>query len=347
MKTPRTLIVSAQEDFVFPLAEAARKQIFAEAVCWRDHGAEAHILIVSPGEPYRTVVDGINIQLVRKTGLWKMTRYLAGFDAVHFWGTIGLVALMVALLSPRKRRVFTATDGGVFSTGKRASFRRMLAKFFHRFFDEFRVYTEYQKKIFLSMSQRYAGKLVTVRPHLEDLPDLTYKKTKHPSLLYMGHLSRFKAADIVLRVFENLSREIPELRLVIADNGLVYDDGSREEVDRLATQYPDRITLKGKVDPYEEIARAHLLIHPIRQHRGTFAFPLSLYECLLCRTPFLSTKLEGFLEFFDERFLCESDNIEDFTERARIILTDPDLSASRIDRNLKGIRETALERSLC
>jgi len=341
MRTPRILIVSAQEDFAFPLAEAVRKQIFGEACNLHDSDNEAHILIVSHGEPYSTVVDGINIRLVRKLDLLKMIGYFAGFDAIQYWGVVGLVALMIALLAPGKTKTLTTTDGGALATGKRASLRKLLARSFYVFYDEFRVFTAYQKNIFLAISERYAGKLVTVQPHLEDLPDLKGQKNQHLSLLYMGHLSRFKGADIVLRVFENLSKETPDIRLVIADNGLVYDDGCREEVERLAARFPGRITLKGKVDPYEEIARAHLLIHPVRQHSGTFAFPLSLYECLLCRTPFLSTRLEGFLEFFDDWFLCERDNIDDFSDRAQEILGAPEQSLMHIESNLNEIRKVA------
>ncbi len=341
MKTSNIIIVSAQEDFSFPLAEAARKQLWAEAKMLRDCGKRVEVLIVTPGRRDESVHDGIPLRQVLRRDIPLLAGYLSRFDLIHYWGTTGLVALAISVVAPFKKKIFTSTDGSVFSTGDNASRRRFLARFLFDFYDQFRVFTQYQMSVFLGVSRRYERKLALRAPLLEEKAAVQAEKNSNPTLLYMGHLSRFKGVDVVFQVFERLLPEFPDLELVIADNGLVYDDGCREEANRLVEKYRGHVVLKGKVEPHEEISRAHVLIHPLRQHRGTFAFPLSLYECLLCGTPFLTSRLEGVSEYFDESFLCEIDNSDKFVEKARQMLNNPEEMSGAIVRNLESIRKAA------
>ena len=346
----RVLIISAQEDFRFPLAEAGRKQIFAEAVRLQTEGMEVKIMIVTPRSREKIIHDGIPITLVRKVDLLRRVGYLRGFDSLHFWGTTGVVALMVGLLGRPVPRLFTVTDGGVLSIGSRAWLRKILARLMPYFYERFDVFTRYQERVLSRISARYQSRVEMRLPVLSRVQRPRREKAARPTMLYMGHLSRFKGVDIVVRVFENLLPEFPDLQLVIADNGLVYDDSGRASVIELRDRFPQHVSIKGRVDPYEELSRAHLLIYPVRRHSGTFAFPLSLFESLQCGTPFLSTRLDGFLEFFDEYFLCEKGDTKDFSARAKEILTSPEQAEQDVAHNLERfsdltatvIRERAL-----
>lgn len=334
------LLASAQEDFEFPLAEAARKQLFETARRLRDDGLDVRILIVTPNQNEQFVQEDIPIRLTTKRNLVRLGPWCRRSDHVTYFGTIGLIALIIATLMRSRTRTFTATDGGVFSTGGRVGLRRWMARWFHRHYQQFQIYTEHQRELLVALSPHYGSKLKKIRPILIEPPSTPSQKTEHPTILYMGHLSRFKGVDIVMEVFRALAREMPHLKLIFASNGLTYHDNLEREVHRLVDEYPSRVTLKGKVDVFAEIGKAHLLIYPIRSHSGTFAMPLSLYESLCCGTPFLSSRLAGVAEYFDDYFLCTPGDARQFVEKARIMLTSPRESQKRVRQNLERINRT-------
>lgn len=332
------MLASAQEDFEFPLAEAARKQLFETARRRRDDGHKVRILVVTPNQNEQFVQEDIPIRLTTKRNLIRLGPWCRRSDHVTYFGTIGLIALIVATLMRSRTRTFTATDGGVFSTGGRVGLRRWIGRWFHRRYQQFQIYTEHQRELLVALSPHYSSKLKKIRPILIEPPSTPSQKTKHPTILYMGHLSRFKGVDIVMEVFRALTDEMPRLSLILASNGLTYDDNMEPAVRRLVDEYPSRVRLKGKVDVFTEIGRSHLLIYPIRSHSGTFAVPLSLYESLCCGTPFLSSRLAGVAEYFDDYFLCTPGDTDQFVEKARKMLTSPGENRERIDQNLDRIK---------
>ncbi|MDH3892454.1 MAG: glycosyltransferase family 1 protein [candidate division Zixibacteria bacterium] len=339
----RILLASAQEDFEFPLAEAARKQLFETARCHRADGHDVRILIVTGNLNREFVEEGIPIRLTTKRNLMRLGPWCRLSDGVHYFGTVGWIALIVALLMRSRTRTLTATDGGLFSTGGRVGLRRWLARRFHRCYQQFHTYTEYQRELLLALSPCFKTKLKTVRPILMEPPVTPTEKAKQPTILYMGHLSKFKGVDIVMKVFRALAHELPNLNLTLACNGLTYDDNLEHSVHHLVDEYPTRVTLKGKVDVFAEIGRSHLLIYPIRAHSGTFAVPLSLYESLCCGTPFLSSRLEGVAEYFDDYFLCPPGNADQFIEKARRFLASPGEIPMRIEQNLSRIKRACAQ----
>ena len=336
------LLVSAQEDFEFPLAEAARKQLFETARRHRDEGHDVRILIVTPNLNRQFVQEGIPVRLTTKWSLIRLGSWCRLSDSVHYFGTIGMIALMIALLMRSRTRTLTATDGGIFSIGGRVGLRRWLGRWFHWCYQWFQTYTEYQRELLVALSPHYESKVKKVRPILIESPATSTQKLDHPTILYMGHLSRFKGVDIVMEVFRALAHEMPRLKLILASNGLTYDDNLEPSVRCLINEYPSRVTLKGKVDVFTEIGQSHVLIYPIRAHSGTFAVPLSLYESLCCGTPFLSSRLEGVAEYFDDYFLCTPGDANQFIEKARKMLAAPSENQERISQNLNRIK-TACE----
>lgn len=339
----KILLASAQEDFEFPLAEAARKQLFETAQRRRSDGHEVRILVATPNLNKQFVQDGIPIKLTTKWNLIRLGPWCRRSDSVHYFGTIGLIALIISMLMRSRNRIFTATDGSVFSTGGRAGLRRWLGHWFHECYQQFQIYTDHQRELLVTLSPQYGAKLKKVRPILLEPPATPPQKTEHPTILYMGHLSRFKGVDIVMEVFRTLAPEMPDLKLVLASNGLTYDDNLDLDVRRLVDEYPSRVTLKGKVDIVTEIGRSHLLIYPIRSHSGTFAVPLSLYECLCCGTPFLSSRLSGVAEYFDDYFLCPPGDTDQFVKRAREMLASPGENKIRIEQNFNRIKRACAQ----
>lgn len=320
----RILVASAQEDFDLPLAEAARKQVLAEAERYSDEGHATEILIVTGKRRGYSGEHRLPIKVVPRYSLALMARYLRRFDRLHFFGSTGLICWLLGRMMPQAERIVTLTDGGVFSVGRFSRWRESLAHNVAGHYDALYTYTDFQRKRFLSRCPVPQSKMRSTRPILTlKSTSRNVQRTSHPSLLYMGHLSAFKGIDIVADLFRNLVPEFPDLTLTIAANGLDYGGGGYHIVHDLQGEFGEKIALKGKVDPREELCRCHLYLYPVRGHRGTFAFPLSLYESLQCGTPFLSSALPGFIEYFAKDMLCDPGNATSFHSRAKEMLENP------------------------
>ncbi len=344
----RLLIVSAQEHFDFPLAEAARKQLFAKGRIEHEAGNLVEILIVTPDISSIETVDDIKIRVVTRGQLLGLISYCNSFDRLHYFGTTGLIALLFGMIAFRCERYFTATDGGVFSIGPNVAQRRKLARYVCRLYSKVLVYTKYQQQQLETAANRSLTNIELAQPILDSVPELnsdpvnTTGRSVLPSLLYLGHLSLFKGVDIILELFDRLADEIPGLTLTLASNGLDYGDGCHKLLEITREQHPGQIIIKGRVDPYEELTKAHLLVHPFRQQAGTFAVPLALYEALLCGTPFLASDIEGTNEFFDRAFLCETGNVNSFVDRARALLSGTEMVQATIAGNLERIQKRSV-----
>ena len=71
----------------------------------------------------------------------------------------------------------------------------------------------------------------------------------------------------------------------------------------LKKKYVNNIIIKGKVNPYEELASANIYFYCFKRHSGTFAFPMSLYESLQVGTPVIGPNLDGVKEYFNTELL--------------------------------------------
>lgn len=338
------MIVSAQEDFSFPLAEAARKQIFYRARTYQQEGDQASILIITPNLEDEFEQDGINIQLTTRNGLYRKRWLLRESDRVEYWGTTGLIALKIGMLSRAGNKRLIVTDGGVVSTGARASLRKLAASRLTSFYDEIDVFTEYQRKLLLKMLPKgYHRRINKIKPVVEPVSLPKVERAADPTILYMGHLSRFKGVDLLLKLFEDLLPEQPKLRLILCHNGLTYDEECERDVKELARRFPEQVIVKGKVDPYEQLARAHILIHPIKQSEGTFAFPMALWEAVVTGTPFISTRLDGVAEFFDDSFLSPVDDYLSLMSLTRGMLMELEKYRSLLNKNHERLVDQVMQ----
>ncbi|MEW5995672.1 MAG: hypothetical protein AB1744_14935, partial [Candidatus Zixiibacteriota bacterium] len=93
------LIASAQEDFAFPLAEAARKQILALAERLAERNYRTEVLIATPAVDDDFTHGHVRIRLVPRRRLNSQGDYFSRFSQVFYFGTIGVAALKIALLA--------------------------------------------------------------------------------------------------------------------------------------------------------------------------------------------------------------------------------------------------------
>jgi glycosyltransferase involved in cell wall biosynthesis len=336
----KVLIVSEQKDYKFPLAEANRKQIFEEA---KLEGQNCEILIITKKGGPDFVVKGIKISFVERIGLIKKILYLRSFNRIRYIGNIGISSILVGFFAAFKENSMNITDGGIFSTVHRVKLLCLLAKVTPFLYREFNIYTHHQLKILIGISSKYKNKLNIIMPILDrDVHFQNTSKGKSPTILYMSHISEFKGFDTVLYIYENLKKKLPDLKLIVADNGVMSDKVLLEKLHSYKTQYKDDIILKTKVDPYKELSQCSLYIYLFKKENGTFAFPLSLYESLLCGTPFLGPKLEGVNEFFDAFFLSNPINKNECLRAARRLLIEEENLDKVIAKNLKSLQDRVL-----
>ncbi|MFH1686484.1 MAG: glycosyltransferase [bacterium] len=339
----RILLASAQEDFDFPLAEATRKQILAQAERFWHHGHQVSVLIISPKRQSYTVHGGVPIWVVPRRQLWCALTLCARHERLVFFGSSGLTALVLALVMPLRERTLVFTDGELYSIGSNAGRRRALLKFAAPCYHTLGVYSDYQSELLRRDLPGATPKVIRIKPIVGAAPiDMSVSKSSRPRLLYMGHLSAFKGVATVLDCFEGLLGEIDGLELVLACNGLDYGSDLGRRIDDLRGKFGDRVIIKNKVDPLRELQRAHLYLYPLKQHAGTFAFPFSLYESLVAGTPFLAGKLASVREFFDDSFLCEPEHPDEFIDRARAILTGKVSMQLAIESNLQRLQKVVI-----
>jgi len=336
----KVLIVSEQKDYKFPLAEANRKQIFEEA---KLEGQNCEILIITKKNESNLIVKGVKISFVKRIELLKKLLYIRSFAKVRYIGNIGISSILVGLLTTFKETSMNITDGGIFSTAHRVGLLRILARVTPFLYREFNIYTQHQLKILIGISSKYKNKLNITMPILDKSVHFqNTSKGKPPTMLYMSHISEFKGFDTVLFIYKNIKKELPNLKLIVADNGVMNDKALLKKLHSFKSEYKEDIILKNKVDPYKELSQCSLYIYLFKKENGTFAFPLSLYESLLCGTPFLGPKLEGVNEFFDDFFLSNPINKNECLYAARRLLIEENNLDKVIAKNLKSLQDRVL-----
>ena len=325
----KTLVVTAQTNFEFPLAEATRKQaleLTKEYASFSNNYAE--LLVINTNNDSMLAHGDIRINLITLRNSFRLLRLMRKFDQVHYIGALGYKALVVGMITTllAKARLASLTDGGVYSTRNRPFFRAISSNVVLILYQKILIYTEHQKTLLCKPFCYNENKIFLTYPLLPldmEISSQAIKKTNELEsidILYMGHLSMFKGVDIVLYIFETLAKKLDSVRLVLALNGLAEDEFLREKLEMLKITFPHRVVEKGKVDPLVELSKCSLYIYPVKQHSGTHAFPFSLYESMQCSTPFVSTRLDGFAEYFDDFFLVKCGSMTSYLSKVEEIL---------------------------
>ncbi|MFB6274508.1 MAG: N-acetyl-alpha-D-glucosaminyl L-malate synthase BshA [Salinibacter sp.] len=139
------------------------------------------------------------------------------------------------------------------------------------------------------------------------------------------HISNFrpvKNAQQVVEVFSRLQDCDENVKLL-----LVGDGPDRVPTERKARELGvyDDVRFLGKQDPVEEILSiADVFLMP----SGSETFGLAALEAMACEVPVVATDVGGLPELIvhgETGFLCPLDDIEEFTECTRVLLTDDEL----------------------
>ena len=299
------VIVSRLESFEFPLREATRKQIWWNAKKRQKEGYLVSIILLSDFNK-KYLMDDIQIEFVNR---WFWKPFLMA-NKIHFiTGSVSIWILLGIFFKGEKK--VTLTDGDMF--GEKFIFiRRLISIFFPLIYKQIIVFSDYQSK------RLNINKVKIIKPLLPTIKvDLNVNRSKSPTLLYMGHLSFFKGVDTIIESFKVLIKEIPDIKLIIANNSISGDDILINEVYKLKETYPENIIVKGIVDPLKELSKAWVYLYPFKKAMGTMAFALSLYEAESCGTPYIACDVGANKEFFNNEYLIKVNDSKSMTKKIK------------------------------
>ena len=93
----KTLNITVQSDFEFPLGEAARKQCLYETIFKNKHTNQTVLWVITPNTRKKIEYKKIKILIIRKLDIFLKLKELKYFDEVNFIGNIGIYSLVIAL----------------------------------------------------------------------------------------------------------------------------------------------------------------------------------------------------------------------------------------------------------
>lgn len=183
---------------------------------------------------------------------------------------------------------------------------------------------------------------IAVIPNFIDLERFKKQKKEHfkkaicPNdeklVVHTSNFRKVKRVDDVVRIFNNLRKEIPVKLL------LVGDGPERSNIEVLCRELGtcDDIRFLGKLEAVEEVLSvADLFIMPSEKE----SFGLAALEAMACEVPVISTNAGGLPELNingKTGFLSKIGDIDDMTKNALYILDD---------KNLPTFKHNALERA--
>ncbi len=145
------------------------------------------------------------------------------------------------------------------------------------------------------------------------------RKSKFPTILYLGRLRRYKRVDILIRSFPKIKRQIPRVKLIIAGDG---QDRARLEFMARAKRIDGDVVFKGFVSEEEKVR--------LLQESWVLAFPslvegwgLVAMEAAACGTPTVGFNVPGIRDAVkDEESGLLADTRQDFIDSIIKILQD-------------------------
>lgn len=158
-------------------------------------------------------------------------------------------------------------------------------------------------------------------------------------VLFCGYPWHLKGVDILIRAFQQISPEFPEISLKVV--GFCPD---RTEFERLADNNP-RIELCGPVW-HEEVIRlmreCNVFVLPSR----TEAMGRVLLEAMACQKPIIASNVDGIptvVEHEKNGLLFESENADDLAVQLRRVLSNRELAQQLAEEGYRVVHERLSE----
>ncbi len=135
-----------------------------------------------------------------------------------------------------------------------------------------------------------------------------------------GALHRNRGMEILFKGFEKLSAQYPNLHLVLA--------GAREPrlqlPDHSHVHYLGMLPLD-KIPQFISMLDLAVICNKPSKF-GNYCFPQKVYEILACKVPLLAARVGAIVDLLKDhqRLLFEPDNLEDFIEKSKFLIDNPE-----------------------
>lgn len=207
----------------------------------------------------------------------------------------------------------------------------------------------HQASTIVCISQYLCKKVITTFPDLKpkckilpiglEFPDSTQTNVERSNfILGAGRLSYEKGFDILIKAFEEVSQNFPDLRLVIVGDG---DERPRLERMVASSNLTDKVLFHGEVKRakvLELLSECKMVVVPSRIE----GFGAIILEAMAMGTPIVATSVGGIPELIDDGetgFLVAPENSEKLAAKTCFLLTNSHLLSqvgARARLNLQG-----------
>ena len=300
----RVLLLTFFDQFDFPLHEAGRKQAWWMANKLKNN-FKVDIFFHSSS------VTSINIDAIKIFSGSFNSIDLPAYDEVRIIVSSLEFRLLRFVFCKNIKKTLYIYDGQPIPFDFKYPLRKLLAKTCSRLFDDVYILSEYQKK---NLGIKNISKIDVYLPSIET-GKYSNNKSMYPSILYMGHLKKFKGVKYLINCSYDLVKKYPDIKIIYAINGLHSDYEIKNSLNKLHSIYPSNIILKGIVDPLYELSKAWVYVYPFRQPHGTMAYALSIYEALKLDCGVIASDVGSNKEFFkDIRYLKKPSIFDKFRD---------------------------------
>lgn len=327
------------------LGGGTAERTFRLARALQEVGAEPEVLAtdLGLGKQRRAELSGIACTLVRSMGRrfifpwvspWRVAERVRASDIVHITGHWSWLGALSGWLAMRQGRPYVYSPAGslpVFGRSRwiKLAYNALIGRRLVRNATCCMAVTGQEVEHFRQYGVP-AGRVVILPNGIDpQLPsDLRGQRARQryllgeaTLLLFLGRLSPIKGADLLIDAFASISRQYPDVRLVLAGP----DAGQRSALERQirALRLEDRVILTGNVSGREKlelIAAADCLVVPSRQE----AMSLVVLEAGLQGKAALITDQCGFDELEQERGGCVVPATAEGLERGLVrLLAEP------------------------
>lgn len=155
---------------------------------------------------------------------------------------------------------------------------------------------------------------------LKDVQNISPKPIEHPSILYVGRLTKRKGVDVLLRAIPIIKKSIPNLSLYIMGAGPLEDE-LKELVKELNVE--ENVKFLGFVseeEKYSYYKSVDICVVPSVDYDYA---PVVLPEAMACEKPVIASNVGGIpfvVEDGKTGLLVEAGNVEELTEKIIMLL---------------------------
>jgi len=159
----------------------------------------------------------------------------------------------------------------------------------------------------------------------QEVRDIAPRSVKHPSVLYVGRLTKRKGIDVLLKAMPEIIRSIPQTSLLVLGTG-PQEDELRRLVDDVGMG--KNVNLLGFISGGEKYAyykSADVCVVPSIDYDYA---PIVLSEAMFCGKPIVASGVGGIPQIVDDKktgLLVKPNDVDELADRIIVLLRDKKL----------------------